>query len=405
MIERLPTPWGLVRLGVAPDHPKLKTVSRAFERIAAKPGFRFFGNVEVGRDLSHADLARLYDAVIYAFGAQSDRRLGIPGEELPGSLVCHRVRGLVQRPPRFPGARVRPRRRAGGRDRQRERRARRRAHARPHAARSWPRRTRRMRRSRRSAPRPSREIVDDRRRGPAQAAFTTPELKELGELAGADVVVDPAELELDAASEASLEHDTNAQRNMEVLREFRERERRGQAQARRAAFLRSPVAIHGEERVESIELVRNRLEDGDGRLAAVADRGARDARVRARLSQRRLPRRRSARPAVRRAARHDPERRRARDRRRRRAVPGLYCAGWIKRARAGSSARTRRMRTRPWTSCSRTSGRSRLPRDEVNAERGRGAARGARRAAVMYAGWSRSTSSSARPERSSGARA
>jgi len=85
MLERLPTPWGLVRLGVAPDHPKLKSVSRAFERIAEKPGFRFFGNVEVGRDLSHADLVRLYDAVIYAFGAQTDRRLGIPGEDLPGS--------------------------------------------------------------------------------------------------------------------------------------------------------------------------------------------------------------------------------------------------------------------------------------------------------------------------------
>src|SRR5215213_3737717 len=85
MLERLPTPWGLVRLGVAPDHPKLKSVSRAFERIAEKPGFRFFGNVEVGRDLSHAELLSLYDAVIYAFGAQADRRLGIPGEELPGS--------------------------------------------------------------------------------------------------------------------------------------------------------------------------------------------------------------------------------------------------------------------------------------------------------------------------------
>ena len=85
MLERLPTPWGLVRLGVAPDHPKLKSVSRAFERIAEKPGFRFFGNVEVGRDLSHADLLQLYDAVIYAVGAQTDRRMGIPGEDLPGS--------------------------------------------------------------------------------------------------------------------------------------------------------------------------------------------------------------------------------------------------------------------------------------------------------------------------------
>src|SRR5881396_2029218 len=88
MIERLPTPWGLVRLGVAPDHPKLKSVSRAFERIAERPGFRFLGNVEVGRDLRHEDLVRLYDAVIYAVGAQTDRRLGIPGEDLPGSWAA-----------------------------------------------------------------------------------------------------------------------------------------------------------------------------------------------------------------------------------------------------------------------------------------------------------------------------
>ena len=85
MLDRLPTPWGLVRLGVAPDHPKIKSVSRAFEKIAAQSGFRFLGNVEVGRDLSHADLCRLYDAVVYSVGAQSDRRMGIPGEDLPGS--------------------------------------------------------------------------------------------------------------------------------------------------------------------------------------------------------------------------------------------------------------------------------------------------------------------------------
>src|SRR6266850_1124699 len=69
MIERLPTPWGLVRLGVAPDHPNIKAVSRAFEKIAAQPGFRFLGNVEVGRDVSHAELAAVYDAVVYAVGA------------------------------------------------------------------------------------------------------------------------------------------------------------------------------------------------------------------------------------------------------------------------------------------------------------------------------------------------
>src|SRR5438876_6870098 len=85
LIERLPTPWGLVRLGVAPDHPKLKSVSRAYEKIAAKAGCRFFGNVDVGRDVKHDELVRMYDAVIYAVGSQTDRRLGISGEDLPGS--------------------------------------------------------------------------------------------------------------------------------------------------------------------------------------------------------------------------------------------------------------------------------------------------------------------------------
>jgi ferredoxin--NADP+ reductase len=90
-----------VRLGVAPDHPKLKSVSRAFERIAEKPGFRFFGNVEVGRDLSHADLLRLYDAVIYAFGAQTDKRLGIPARICRARGSATEFVASVQRPPDY----------------------------------------------------------------------------------------------------------------------------------------------------------------------------------------------------------------------------------------------------------------------------------------------------------------
>jgi len=107
------------------------------------------------------------------------------------------------------------------------------------------------------------------RRGPAQASFTTPELQELGELAGADVAVDAADLELDAASEALLEHDTNARRNLEVLRGFSERKPSGKPKTLRLRFLVSPVAIHGDERVESVEVVQNRLEERDGRQVAV----------------------------------------------------------------------------------------------------------------------------------------
>jgi ferredoxin/flavodoxin---NADP+ reductase len=262
MIERLPTPWGLVRLGVAPDHPKLKSVSRAFERIAEKPGFRFFGNVEIGRDLSHADLLSVYDAVIYAFGAQTDKRLGIPGEDLAGSwsatefvawynghpdyqelpfdldvdravvigngnVALDVARMLALTPEELaPTDTTDPAIEAIG------------ASA-------------------------VREIVIVGRRGPAQASWTTQELKEMGELAGADVSVAATDLE------GAPEGDTQTQRNMEVLRGFAAREASGKPLVIRFLFLHSPVAIHGESKVESIELVRNRLEEQDGRLVAV----------------------------------------------------------------------------------------------------------------------------------------
>ena len=130
MLDRLPTPWGLVRGGVAPDHPNIKAVSRVFEKTAARPGFRFFGNVELGRDIDHDELRDRYHAVVYAVGAETDRRMDIPGEDLAGSHCGHRVRRLVQRPSRLPRARVRPERPARGRDRRRQRRARRRPDAR-----------------------------------------------------------------------------------------------------------------------------------------------------------------------------------------------------------------------------------------------------------------------------------
>ena len=133
MIERLPTPWGLVRLGVAPDHPKIKSVSRAFEKTALQPGFRFLGNVEVGRDVQHDELLEHYDAVVYAVGAQSDRRMGIPGEDLPGSWAATEFVAWYNGHPDFQELSVRPLRRAGGRDRERQRCGRRRADARADA--------------------------------------------------------------------------------------------------------------------------------------------------------------------------------------------------------------------------------------------------------------------------------
>jgi ferredoxin--NADP+ reductase len=268
MIERLPTPWGLVRLGVAPDHPKLKTVSRAFERIALKPGFRFLGNVEVGRDLTHQDLTQLYDAVIYAFGAQSDRRLGIPGEELPGSWSATELVAWYNGHPDFQeldfDLNVERAVVIGN------------GNVALDVARMLALTPEELAPTDTTDPAIDAigastisDIVVVGRRGPAQASWTTQELKELGELAGADVVVDPAELVLDPQSEASLEQDTNSRRNMEVLRDFAAREPTGKPVTVRLRFLASPVAIHGNGRVESIDLVRNRLEERDGSLVAV----------------------------------------------------------------------------------------------------------------------------------------
>jgi ferredoxin/flavodoxin---NADP+ reductase len=264
LIERLPTPWGLVRLGVAPDHPKLKTVSRAFERIAEQPGFRFLGNVEVGRDLRPEDLVRLYDAVIYAVGAQTDRRLGIPGEDLPGSWAATEFVAWYNGHPDFQHVEF---------DLSVERAV---VIGNGNVALDVARMLALTQEElaptdatdasiEAIASSPIREIVVVGRRGPAQAAFTTPELHEMGELAGADVVVDPAELE------GAEPHGTNAERNLAVLQELAVREPEGRPRRVVFRFFQSPVAILGEERVEAVELVRNEL-DANDRPVATDDR-------------------------------------------------------------------------------------------------------------------------------------
>ena len=269
LFERLPTPWGLVRLGVAPDHPKIKTVSRAFEKIAAKPGFRFLGNVEVGRDISSGELAELYDAVVYTVGAQTDRRLGIPGEDLPGSLAATALVAWYNSHPDFADLAVDlsgecavvigagnvaidvARMLVLTED---ELRVTDTADAAIEAI----------------AGAGLREVILLARRGPAQAAFTTPEVIELQELAGADAIVDPAELELDAASAAAVPGDTNAERNLAALATIAARPATGKPRTLRVRFCVSPVAILGTDRVEGIEVERNRLvADEQGRIQAV----------------------------------------------------------------------------------------------------------------------------------------
>ena len=268
LLDRLPTPWGLVRLGVAPDHENIKAVSRAFEKTAARPGFRFFGNVDVGRAVTHAELVERYDAVVYTIGAQTDRHLGIPGEDLPGSWPATAFVAWYNGHPDFQDLSF---------DLSTERVV---VVGNGNVAIDCARMlalTAAELASTDTVDVAERAIVDSGireivmlgRRGPVQAAFTPPELQELGELAGADVVVDPHDLELDPASADALEHDRErARRNVELLREFASREPKGLPRRLVLRFLVSPVEIVGDARVEAVEVVRNRLVSEDGRLVA-----------------------------------------------------------------------------------------------------------------------------------------
>jgi len=266
LLEILPTPFGLVRAGVAPDHPKIKSVTRMYEKTAQQPGFRFFGGVELGAHVGRHDLLERYHCVLYAFGTAVDNRLGIPGEDRPGShsatefvawynghpdyadhefdlsatravvigngnVAVDVARMLVLDPDEvsvtdtadhavgpLAGAQVQ-------------------------------------------------DVIMLGRRGPAQAAFTNPELRELGELTRADIIVDPAQMELDPESADWLEREgepTN-KRNVEILRDYSQREPHGHAHRVELRFLRSPVEILGdgeEGPVTGIRVVKNRIENG-----------------------------------------------------------------------------------------------------------------------------------------------
>jgi ferredoxin/flavodoxin---NADP+ reductase len=271
LIDRLPTPFGLVRGGVAPDHPKIKSVVRVYEKTAAREGFRFFGGVELGRDLHRGDLLERYHAVIYAIGAATDRRLGIPGEDLPGSEAATTFVGWYNGHPDHP-------------DRDFDLNCERvivvgNGNVAIDCARMLALSAEELRGTDTAdhaidllASDAVKEIVILGRRGPAQAAFTNPELLELGELEQADVIVDPADVELDEASQAWLDSDEagkTARENVRILREYAAREPAGKPKRIVLRFLTSPVELQGNGSVERIVVERNRLEPReDGSLAA-----------------------------------------------------------------------------------------------------------------------------------------
>jgi ferredoxin--NADP+ reductase len=274
MLEMLPTPWGLVRSGVAPDHPKIKSISKQFEKTAEDPRLRFFGNVVIGEHVSAAELAERYHAVIYAIGAQSDRSLKIPGEDLPGSMAAVEFVGWYNAHPHFEqatpdlsGARAvvigngnvaldvarilvtDPDVLA-------------RTDIADHALESL-------------RPCGVEEVVVVGRRGPLQTAFTTLELRELADLEGVDVIVDPAQLEGISDEDAAAAGKTTKQ-NIKVLRDYAARAPRPGHRRIVFRFLTSPIEIKGDGKVESIVLGRNELvSDESGRVAA-KDTGERE---------------------------------------------------------------------------------------------------------------------------------
>ncbi len=278
MFDRLPTPFGLVRAGVAPDHPKIKNVIRRYEKTAATEGFRFFGNVEIGRELHPTELAERYHAVIYAYGSSTDRKLGIPGEELPGSyaatefvawynahpdfadhefdLSCERVVVIGNGNVAADVARMLALTRAELEE----------TDTADHAIEPM-------------AESGVREIVVLGRRGPAQAAFTNPEVRELGEMIDADVVIDPAEVELDPLSRAYIESDEadmTSRKNVDIFTDFSTRQPEGKRRRIVLRFLCSPLELKGDGRVESIVIGRNELVEGKGGRLSARDTGKRE---------------------------------------------------------------------------------------------------------------------------------
>lgn len=277
MLEMLPTPWGLVRSGVAPDHPKIKSISAQFDKTAADARFRFFGNIKVGEHVTPAELAERYDAVVYAVGAQSDRALHIPGEELPGSVAAVDFVGWYNAHPHFDGMAPNL---AGGRavvvgngnvalDVARilvsDPEALANTDIADHALASLDTRG-------------VEEVVVIGRRGPLQATFTTLELRELGDLEAlgdVDVILDPADF--DAITDADLETASKTvKQNIRVLRKYVDEQPREAKRRIVFRFCTSPVELRGEDRVESIVLGRNELvRDADGRVVA-KDTGERE---------------------------------------------------------------------------------------------------------------------------------
>jgi ferredoxin--NADP+ reductase len=271
LFDRLPTPWGLLRGGVAPDHQEIKLLEDTLDRETLQRGCRFLGNVEVGVDVSHSELMRHFTAVVYATGAQTDKSLGIPGEELPGSWAATEFVAWYNGHPDY-------------RDLEFDLSVRRavvigNGNVAADVTRMLMLSPRELEQTdvadhALEALRESQveEVIVLGRRGPAQAAFTSAELRELGRIPGVDLRVRREEVELDPVSRRWLVEEASftARKNVELLNEFAAAEPDPAAPRRiELRFLRSPVAIRGTDRVEGIDIRGNEiLRTDDGALKA-----------------------------------------------------------------------------------------------------------------------------------------
>ncbi len=250
MVERLPTPWGLVRSGVAPDHPKIKTVSKVFEKVATAGNFRLFGGVELGTDISIEQLQEMYDAVVIATGSAVGKRLGIPGEDLPGSISAAEFVPWYNAHPDFHNVEVsldgqtavvigagnvamdvarmlalEP----GELDP---------TYSADHAIEA-------LKRSK------IREVVISARRGPEHAAFTSPELRELPKLEHTNVLIEKSDIEA-AISRAGDEIEKDTKSNLDAMLLISEKEATSHDRTMKFQFLATPIEIKGDGKVEEV---------------------------------------------------------------------------------------------------------------------------------------------------------
>jgi NADPH-dependent glutamate synthase beta subunit-like oxidoreductase len=272
LIDRLPTPFGLVRHGIAPDHPKMRAIRDTLHRTLDDPLVRFVGNVEIGADMPLEELRAHVDAVIYTYGASLDRHLGIDGEDLPGSLAATDFVAWYCGHPDADRARVEAAL-AGVRSAV--------VVGVGNVALDVARVLARTPDELESSEMPQHvldtlaattveEVTVLGRRGPAQATFTTQELRELDGLAAATVLVDPADLELDPAGEERAAADRNVSRNLAVLRGWSDHAPEPGRTRLRLRFFGRPVRLLGEERVNGVEVERTAV-DGDGRAMGTGE--------------------------------------------------------------------------------------------------------------------------------------